>query len=74
MITLLQILNLFADLFDLALDIHDLVCQYGVVHLGADGVRLTVHLLHDKIELSADGFAGIEEALHLVEVGKSPPR
>ena len=51
---LFDILHLFTDLFDFTLDIDNLMRQNGVLHLRANRICLSVHLLNNEIELSAD--------------------
>ena len=66
---LLDVLDLFADFFELGFCGYDVVGDFGVVGFGADGVELAVELLAEKVEGAADGVGGGEEFGELLKVG-----
>jgi len=51
---LLQILDLFADFFELALEKNNPFGQLQIVRFGTNGVDLPIDLLHQEVELLAD--------------------
>ena len=64
----LQVLDLFAEGLDEGLEVDDGGGDLRVVRLGADGVRLAVHLLREEVELAAGGLGRGEERGGVVEV------
>lgn len=53
----LKILDLFADLFDRALNVNDKIRDLRILRFGADRVRFAVDLLNEEVKLSADGVS-----------------
>lgn len=63
-----DILDLFADLFDLGFDGQKQVCDGSVLGFDAHGGGFSVHLLAEKVKASADHTACFEELEELCEV------
>ena len=55
---LLDVLDLFAKLFQLGLQEHDFASDGAVGRFGADGVDLAIHFLGEEIQRAANGVAG----------------
>ena len=64
----LQILDLFADLFDLRLHIHHDAGDVQILTLGTDGIRFAVQLLRQEVQLAAhrliQRFGSLQGVLH----------
>src|SRR5689334_14148250 len=66
--TLLDILNLLAEFFDLGLDCQPSFLDYQISRLGKRGVRFTVQFLQEKVEHLSRFARGIERFLKLRQV------
>lgn len=52
----LQILDLLADLFDLAFHFNNPMGQVKIIGLGSNCVYFTIHFLDDEVQFFANGF------------------
>src|SRR5205814_2475682 len=68
----LDVLHLFAKLFQLRLQGDDLARDQTVVGLRADRVHLAVHLLRQEIESAPDRFLGLHTVVELLEMAFHP--
>src|ERR1043165_616643 len=66
--TLLDILNLLAEFFDLCFDCQPSFLDYQISRLGKSGVRFTVQFLQEKVEHLSRFTRGIECFLELSQV------
>ena len=71
--SLLDVLDLLADLLNLGLEVDDHLCDVRVLALGADGVRLAVELLNEEVRLAADRRAGLQHLAQLRDVAAQAP-
>jgi hypothetical protein len=69
---LLDVLNLFLQPIDRALDLDDVPRRSRVVGLARDRVGLAEHLLRDEVELAARVFALAARVLERLEVMRQP--
>ena len=64
--SLLDVLGLLPDFFQLGLDLHHNSRQTHIGAFGADGVGLPVHFLKQEVQLPSDSPAGGEHVVHLL--------
>ena len=66
--SLLDVLDLLSQSFDMGLELDDKVRDVRVAALRSDGVRLAEELLGEEVELAAHGSSTVEERAELFEV------
>src|SRR5262245_20006029 len=70
--SLFHILDLLPHLLDQHLQFHRLPRRLHVLRLRRQRVRLAVELLHQEVELAADGFVGRERRGELLDMAPEP--
>src|SRR5687767_14863908 len=71
-IPLLQILHLFAELLDHALQLKADIGQFQVIGFGAEGIRFAVEFLGEKIKAPPDWSALVQQGARLGDMRHEP--
>src|SRR5262245_29974389 len=69
---LFDVLDLLAKLLDGHLEVDAQTRQLDVGRLGTKRIRLAIQLLAEKVELAADGSAGVDQRLHCADMRGQP--